>query len=104
MCILLFFVFSISRFSFAIVSDGMECNNEGLVLVWNWVYSGSSYAVWNCKSRSVVKLVVLLCYSVACGSACCVPAFSVQLCNRVCWDGIQQVGPSYVLAFGVSWV
>ena len=65
MCILLFFVFSISRFSFAIVSDGMECNNEGLVLVWNWVYSGSSYAVWNCKSHSVVKLVVLSCCDVA---------------------------------------
>ena len=73
-------------------------------MVWHWVNSGSIYAVWNCMSHSVVKLVVLSCWSVACGSACCVPTFSDQLCNCVCLDGIQQVGPSYVLALGVLWV
>ena len=50
-------------------------------MVWHWVYSGYSYAVWKCMSGSVVKLVVLLCWSVACGSACCVPTLSVQLCT-----------------------
>ena len=55
----LFVLFFLSRCNFATVSDGMECNNEGLVMVWHWVYSGSSYAVWNYKSRSVVKLVLL---------------------------------------------
>ena len=82
----LFIVFLLSRCGFATVSAGMECNKEGLVMVWHWVYSGSSYDVWNCKSHSVVKIVVLSCWSVACSSACCVPVFSVQLCNRVCWD------------------
>ena len=77
MCIRLFLVFSLSWCSFATVSSGMECNKEGLVMVWNLVYSGSSYAVRNCNSHSVVKLFVLLCWSVACSSVCCVPAFSV---------------------------
>ena len=81
MCTRLFLVFSISWCSFATVSAGTECNIEGLVMIWHWVYSGSSYAVWNCKYRSVVKLVVLSCWSVACGSACCVTALSVQLCT-----------------------
>ena len=97
----LFVVFSLSWCSFATMSAGMECNKEGLVMVWHWVYSGSSYDVWNCKSHSVVKRVVLLCWSVACVSACCVTAFLVHLCNCVYWDGIQQVGPSYGLALGV---
>ena len=34
-------------------------------MVWYWVYRGSSYAVWNCKYRSVVKLVVLSCWGVS---------------------------------------
>ena len=34
-------------------------------MVWHWVYSGSSYAVWNCKSCSVVELVVLSCWDIA---------------------------------------
>ena len=33
-------------------------------MVWHWVYCGSSYAVWNCKSCSVVKLGVLSCWGV----------------------------------------
>ena len=100
----LFLVLLLSRCIFATVSPGMECNIEGLVMVWYWVYSESSYDIWNCKSRSIVKLVVLSYYSVACGSACCVTAFLVQLCNRVYWDGIQQVGTSYGAELGVSWV
>ena len=31
-------------------------------MLWRWVYHGSIYAVWNFKSRSVVKLVVLQCW------------------------------------------
>ena len=34
-------------------------------MVWNWLYRGSSYDVWNCMSCSVVKLVVLSCWDVA---------------------------------------
>ena len=34
-------------------------------MVCHWVYPGSSYSVRNCKSRSVVKLVVILCWGVA---------------------------------------
>ena len=34
-------------------------------MVRHWVYCGFSYAVWNCKSHSVVKLVVLSCWGVA---------------------------------------
>ena len=33
-------------------------------MVCHWLYHGSSYAVWNCKYRSVVKLVVLSCWGV----------------------------------------
>ena len=33
-------------------------------MVWHWVYRRSSYAVWNCNSRSVVKLFVLSCWGV----------------------------------------
>ena len=81
MCTRLFLVLSLSRCSFATVSAGMECNIEGLVMLCHWVYSGSSYAVWNNKSCNVVKLVVISCWSVACSSACCVHALSVQLCT-----------------------
>ena len=31
----------------------------------------------------------------------CVLALSVQICNRVCWNGIQYRGPSYALELGV---
>ena len=79
----IFVVFSLSWCSFVTVPSGMECNKEGLVAVWNWFYRGYIYDVWNCKYRSAVKLFVLSCWSVACGSACCVPTLSVQLCKRV---------------------
>ena len=59
-----FFVFSVSLCSFVTVFAGTECNKEDLVMVWHWVYRGSSYSVWNCKSRNVVKLVVLSCWGV----------------------------------------
>ena len=75
-------MFSLSRCSFSTVSAGMECNIERQVMFWHSVYSVSSYAVWDCNSWSVVKLVVLSCWSVASrGCACCVPTFSVQLCT-----------------------
>ena len=45
-CVNIFVVFSISRSIFVTVSSGMECNKEGQVMVWNWVYRGSSYAVY----------------------------------------------------------
>ena len=82
MCTRLFLVFSLSRCSFATVSAGMECNIKSPVMVSHWTYSGYIYAVRNCKSHSVAKLVVLSCQSVASRyCACCVPAFLVQLCN-----------------------
>ena len=60
-----FVVFSIYWCSFVTVSSGMEFNKEGQFMIWHWVYRGSIYAVWNCKSCSVVKNVVLSCWSVA---------------------------------------
>ena len=40
-----FVVFSLSWRSFVAVSSGMDYNKEVLVMVFNWVYSGSSYYV-----------------------------------------------------------
>ena len=54
-----FVVFLPSWGNFVTVSAGTEYNKEGQVVVWHWLYRGSSYAVWNCKSRSVVKLLLL---------------------------------------------
>ena len=34
-------------------------------MVQHWVYCGYSYSVWNCKYRSMGKLVVLSCWGVA---------------------------------------
>ena len=34
----------------------------------------------------------------------CNIAFSLQICNRLCWGGMQHGGLSYGPALGVSWV
>ena len=56
---------SLYRSSFVTVSSGLEHKKFSQVVVCHWVYRGSSYAVWNCKSLSVVKIVVLWCWGVA---------------------------------------
>ena len=54
-----FVVFLNSRCSFITMSAAMEYKKKNQVMAWNWVYRGSSHAVWKYNSCSVLKLVVL---------------------------------------------
>ena len=53
MIIIIIVVFSLSRRRLVTVYDGMGCNYQCQVMVRNWVYRGSSYAVlcYNCHSE-----------------------------------------------------
>ena len=59
-----FVLLSLSRCILLTMYDGMEYNKQVQVMVCHWLYCGYSYAVWNCKYFSVVKLVVLQCWDV----------------------------------------